>query len=344
MMASSPGQEVAKAATAFGAIIGQGHAWRQIVHQIEIVAPTEAAVLILGETGTGKELIACEVHRRSRRQDKPFIRVNCACIPKELFESEFFGHVRGAFTSALKDRSGRFEAADGGTLFLDEVGEIPLGLQGKLLRVLQEKSYERVGDNKTRAANVRIIAGTNRNLRQEVAAGRFREDLYYRLNVVPIEVPPLRHRKEDIPLLVPHFIEMAARELGCPKPRLTGSCIDKLLKYDWPGNIRELNNVIQRATILARGGDLKFNLAEPGARAASDCDTSLDADDAGCEYLTEAEIRERKRQNLLIVLKKTGWKVKGLGGAAELLGVKPTTLISQIQRLGLRRAAQISVH
>ena len=212
LIVGSQRSETAKAPTVFGRIIGQGYVWRQIVNQIEIVAPTDAAVLVLGETGTGKELIACELHRRSRRRDKPLIRVNCACIPKDLFESEFFGHARGAFTGAVKDRAGRFEAADGGTLFLDEVGEIPLELQSKLLRVLQEKSYERTGDTKTRTADVRIVAATNRNPQEEVAAGRFREDLYYRLNVVPIKVPPLRDRKEDIPLLASHFIEITVKE------------------------------------------------------------------------------------------------------------------------------------
>jgi transcriptional regulator with GAF, ATPase, and Fis domain len=187
-----------------------------------MVAPTDATVLVLGETGTGKELIARELHRRSQRKDKPLIRVNCACIPKELYESEFFGHARGAFTSAVKDRIGRFEAAAGGTLFLDEIGEIPLELQSKLLRVLQEKSYERVGEEKTRHADVRIVAATNRDLKKEVAAGRFREDLYYRLNVFPIRVAALRDRQEDIPLLASHFIELSVKELRCPRPRLIG--------------------------------------------------------------------------------------------------------------------------
>jgi transcriptional regulator with GAF, ATPase, and Fis domain len=221
--------EVEAAAFAFGEIIGQSRAWSQIVSQIKIVAPTDAIVLVLGETGTGKELIARELHRYSVRKSKPLVIVNCACIPKELYESEFFGHVRGAFTSAVRDRIGRFEAADGGTLFLDEVGEIPLDLQGKLLRVLQEKSYERVGETRSRTADVRIVAATNRNLRREVAAGRFREDLYYRLNVFPIKVAPLRHRKEDISLLAAHFIETAVKELRCPRPRLTQAGIGTLL-------------------------------------------------------------------------------------------------------------------
>jgi DNA-binding NtrC family response regulator len=320
-----------------GEIIGQGIAWRQIIGQIEMVAPTDATVLILGETGTGKELIAYELHRRSRRKHKPLVRVNCACIPKELYESEFFGHARGAFTSAVKDRVGRFEAAAGGTLFLDEIGEIPLELQSKLLRVLQEKCYERVGEEKTRHADVRIVAATNRDLRKEVAAGRFREDLYYRLNVFPMRVVALRDRKEDIPLLATHFVETSVKELGCPRPRLTQAGIETLQSYDWPGNIRELRNVIERAAIFARGGALDFDVP---VTAVDQTSFSLeDGDEGEPEYLTDAEMRRRERENLFAVLQKTGWKVKGVDGAAELLGVKPTTLISRIEKMGLKRPA-----
>ena len=193
-----------------------------------MVAPTDSTVLILGETGTGKELIAQEIHKLSRRKDQPLVRVNCATIPKELYESEFFGHVRGAFTGAIKDRVGRFEAAHGGTLFLDEIGEIPIDLQSKLLRALQEKQYERVGDERTKRADVRIIAATNRDLKKEVQSGRFREDLYYRLNVFPVQVAPLRERREDIPLLAKYFVEILAKELKCPRPRLTEAGVAKL--------------------------------------------------------------------------------------------------------------------
>lgn len=329
--------ENGKAIGAFGEIIGQSTAWRQIIRQIEMVAPTDATVLVLGETGTGKELIARELHQRSRRKDKPLVRVNCACIPKELYESEFFGHTRGAFTSAIKDRVGRFEAAAGGTLFLDEIGEIPLELQSKLLRVLQEKCYERVGEERTRRADVRIVAATNRDLKKEVAAGRFREDLYYRLNVFPIKVAPLRDRKEDIPLLATHFVELSVKELGCPRPSLTRAGIETLQGYDWPGNIRELRNVIERAAIFARGGALDFDLPVAGVDQ-----TSLgleDDDEVEVEYLTDAEMRRRERENLFAVLQKAGWKIKGVDGAAELLGVKPTTLISRIEKLGLKRSA-----
>jgi len=245
--------------------------------------------------------------------------------------------ARGAFTSAVKDRIGRFEAAAGGTLFLDEIGEIPLELQSKLLRVLQEKCYERVGEERTRHADVRIVAATNRDLKKEVAAGRFREDLYYRLNVFPIKVVPLRDRKEDIPLLATHFIEVSVKGLGCPKPRLTRAGIETLQSYDWPGNIRELRNVIERAAIFAQGGALDFDLPVIGVDL-----TSFGSEDGGeveSEYLTDAEMRRRERENLFAVLQKTGWKIKGVDGAAELLGLKPTTLISRIEKMGLKPPA-----
>jgi len=320
-----------------GEFIGQSRAWQQIIEQLDMVAPTDVTVLVLGETGTGKELIARELHRRSRRKDKPLVRVNCASIPKELYESEFFGHARGAFTSAVRDRVGRFEAAAGGTLFLDEIGEIPLELQSKLLRVLQEKCYERVGEQRTRRADVRIVAATNRDLKNEVAAGRFREDLYYRLNVFPMKVVPLRDRKDDIQLLATHFLEISVKELGCPRPRLTPTGIETLQAYVWPGNIRELRNVIERAVILARGGALEFDL--PGNGSDPTSFERMDVNQPEPEYLTESEMCRRKRQNLFAVLQKAGWKIKGADGAAELLGVKPTTLISRIEKMGLRRPA-----
>jgi DNA-binding NtrC family response regulator len=318
-------------------IVGASSAYRRVQRRIEMVAPTDSTVLVQGETGTGKELIAREIHRISRRKDLPLVRVNCASIPKELFESEFFGHVRGAFTGAFKDRVGRFEAAHGGTLFLDEIGEIPIDLQSKLLRALQEKQYERVGDEKTRRADVRIIAATNRDLKREVGAGRFREDLYYRLNVFPIEVAPLRERREDIPSLAKYFVGMLAKELKCPKPRLTEAGVARLQNYDWPGNIRELRNVIERAIIVARGQVLEFDLpmasaARPPASPVFEINETVPA-----EFLTEPEIQRRERDNLFMVLQKAGWKIKGADGAAELLGVKPTTLISRIKKMGLKR-------
>ena len=334
-------QEEVVQAKAFGDLVGQSSGLRQVVSQIDVVAPTEANVLILGETGTGKELVAHEVHRRSGRKDKPLVRVNCASIPRELFESEFFGHVRGSFTGAIKDRAGRFETAEGGTIFLDEVGEIPLDVQNKLLRVLQEKRYERVGDDRTRRADVRIVAATNRDLKKAAAAGKFREDLYYRLNVFPIQVAPLRERVDDIPLLAQHFVELSARELKCAKPRLTRAAVTRLQSYDWPGNVRELRNVVERAVILARGGVLDFDLpisgqpapvARPGPQAASPAASS-----AQPKFLTEAEVERFERDNLLAALEAANWKISGPDSAAELLGLKPTTLLSRMTKWGLKR-------
>ena len=329
-------------AKAFGDLVGQSVPLRHIVSQIDLVAPTDASVLILGETGTGKELVAREIHRRSRRKDRPLIRVNCASIPKELYESEFFGHARGAFTGAIKDRAGRFETAQGGTIFLDEIGEVPLELQSKLLRVLQEKRYERVGEDRTRLADVRIVGATNRDLKKEAATGRFREDLYYRLNVFPIQVPTLRERVEDIPLLAKHFIELSVKELRCSKPRLTRAGIAKLQGYDWPGNIRELQNVIERAVIISRGEALDFDLpvtnsAPPPASSKSQLGQS--GDKTVLEFLTETEMLLRERENLGAVLENANWKIKGADGAAELLGVKPTTLLSRMKKMGLKRPA-----
>jgi len=331
-------QEEVVEAKAFGDLVGQSAALRQIVSQIDLVAPTDASVLVLGETGTGKELVAHEIHRRSKRKDKALVRVNCASIPKELYESEFFGHAKGAFTGAIKDRAGRFEAAEGGTLFLDEIGEVPLDLQGKLLRALQEKRYERVGEDRTRFADVRIVAATNRDLKKEVAAGRFREDLYYRLNVFPIQVVPLRERKEDVALLAQHFIKLSAKELGCPKPRLTQAGMVQLQSYEWPGNIREMRNLIERAVILARGGALEFDLpASSGASPAALRTGTVDEANPDREFFTESEMQQRDRDNILAVLKKADWKIKGADGAAELLGVKPTTLLSRMKKMGLKR-------
>ena len=330
-------QEEVVEAKAFGDLVGQSAALRQIISQIDLVALTEASVLILGETGTGKDLVAHEIHRRSRRKDNPLVRVNCASIPKELFESEFFGHVKGAFTGAIKDRPGRFETADGGTLFLDEIGEVPLEMQGKLLRVLQEKRYERVGDDRTRHADVRIIGATNRNLKKEVAAGRFREDLYYRLHVFPIHVTTLKERKDDIPLLAEHFVDLSVKELRCPKPRLTRAAVARLQNYDWPGNVRELRNVIERAVILARGGPLFFDLPTTDSAPPPTASTPHPGAKAGLEYFTEAEMERRGRENLVAVLETAGWKIKGTAGAAELLGVKPTTLLSRMKKMGLKR-------
>jgi transcriptional regulator with GAF, ATPase, and Fis domain len=327
-------QEEVVEAKAFGDLIGQSAALKQINSQIDLVAPTEASVLVLGETGTGKELVAREIHRRSQRQNGPLVRVNCASIPRDLFESEFFGHTRGAFTGAVSDRAGRFETAEGGTLFLDEVGEIPLEMQGKLLRVLQERKYERLGEDRTRNADVRIIGATNRDLVKAVAAGRFREDLYYRLHVFPIQVIPLRQRKDDLPLLAQHFVDLSVKELKCSRPRLTKAAITSLQAYHWPGNVRELRNVIERAVILAQGGPLRFDLpiATPSVAVAAPIQEKKTAP----AFYTETEMRQREGENLMAVLRQANGRVKGKDGAAELLGVHPATFFSRMRKLGLR--------
>jgi transcriptional regulator with GAF, ATPase, and Fis domain len=263
------------------------------------------------------------------------IKVNCASIPKELYESEFFGHVKGAFTGAIKDRAGRFQLADGGTLFLDEIGEVPLDLQSKLLRVLQEGSFERIGDEKTQQADVRIIAATNRSLKEEVEAKRFREDLYYRLNVFPIEVPPLRKRKDDIPMLATNFLELAAKNLNVPLPRLTQANVIELKAYDWPGNIRELQNVIERAVITSRSGKLLLNLSKSNSKPIRETRPSVS--DTDSPVLTEAEMKLVEQENLLKALNQCGWKITGASGAAELLAMKPTTLHSKMKKLNLKK-------
>jgi len=327
-------QEEVIEACAFGDLVGQSPALENVIRQIDLVAPTEATVLILGESGTGKELVAREIHKRSHRQERPLIRVNCASIPKELYESEFFGHVKGAFTGAVKDRAGRFEAADGGTLFLDEVGEIPLDLQSKFLRVLQEQQYERVGDEYTRKVNVRVMAATNRDLKREVELGRFRQDLYYRLNVFPLEVSPLRDRKEDIPLLTEHFLTIGAKKFHRLRPRLTKKDVSLLQGYDWPGNIRELQNILERALITANSGELYFELPSKSKKRLS---VSVGEDLESPDILSEEEMQEVIRQNTLMALKQTRWKVYGAGGAAELLGMKPTTLLARMKKLQLNK-------
>jgi transcriptional regulator with GAF, ATPase, and Fis domain len=334
-------REEVNEAHAFGEIVGTSPAWRKVIEQVELVAPTTASVLILGQSGTGKELIARAIHRQSLRSDRPLVKVNCAAVPRELFESEFFGHVKGSFTGALRDRVGLFQLANGGTLFLDEVGEIPLDLQGKLLRVLQEGQIERVGDDETRSVDVRIIAATNRNLAAEAAAGRFRQDLYFRLSVFPIEILPLADRRDDIPLLAQHFLKLAGR------PHRNGLSLSRadialLRSYLWPGNVRELQNVIERAVISSRDGRLHFESLVPQAGVPSVADSSVANPVTGrqVEPMTREQLRELEAANLLAALEQTNWKVYGPRGAAELLGMRPTTLASRLKKYGLVRPAK----
>lgn len=334
-------QEEVLEAGAFGDLVGQSPALRNVIRQIDLVAPTEATVLILGESGTGKELVAREIHKRSQRKDRPLIRVNCASIPRELYESEFFGHVKGAFTGAVKDRAGRFEAADGGTLFLDEVGEIPLDLQSKLLRVLQEQQYERVGEERTRHADVRVIAATNKDLKQEVEAGRFRQDLYYRLNVFPLELSPLRERKEDIPLLAEYLLGVTSKKLHCAQPRLTKALVGQLQRYNWPGNVRELQNVIERGLILSGQQGLEFDIPQQGEGRVPSLHQESNVSLREWSVVPEREMRLRERDNTLAALQQAGWKIYGKGGAAERLGLKPTTLVARIKKMGIKKQGNV---
>jgi transcriptional regulator with GAF, ATPase, and Fis domain len=319
---------------AFGDIVGSSPGLKKVLEQIDLVAGTGASVLILGESGTGKELVARAIHQRSRRNDHALVKVNCASIPKELFESEFFGHAKGAFTGALRDRMGRFELAEGGTIFLDEIGEIPLDLQGKLLRVLQEGEFERVGEDTSRHVDVRVIAATNRDLEAEASAGRFRLDLYYRLVVFPIQVPPLRDRAADIGLLATHFVRHFCQHLNLPPRKLTRGDVETLERYDWPGNIRELQNVIERALIRSRGGRLQFDLGKPLPRRARKTSENREAKEA-TPVLTMAEMRELERANIERALAQSDGQVYGTRGAAALLGMKPTTLWSRLRSLGI---------
>jgi transcriptional regulator with GAF, ATPase, and Fis domain len=305
-----------------------------VMQQVRLVAPTDATVLITGESGTGKELVARAIHEQSARRERPLIKLNCSAVPEGLFESEFFGHVKGAFTGALKDKPGRFELADGGTLFLDEIGEVPLAMQAKLLRVLQEQELERVGDTRTRKVNVRVIAASNRNLKKEVDEGRFRQDLFYRLSVFPIEVLPLRERRDDIVPLVANFIRQSARRMNRPEPQLSKEALDRLGSYDWPGNVRELQNTVERAIILWREGPLTFDLPSSPARQ----NTGEQAKPAAqAALLTRDELKRQERDAIVNALKQTNGKVFGPRGAAELLGMKPSTLASRISSLGINR-------
>ena len=337
-------REEVREALSFGEIIGGSESLRGVLEQVALVAPTDASVLILGESGTGKELIASALHERSLRRNRPLVRVNCGSIPAELFESEFFGHARGSFTGAIRDREGRFQLADGGTLFLDEVGEIPLALQAKLLRVLQDGQFERIGEEKTRKVNVRVVAATNRDLTQQVDAGVFRRDLYYRLNVFPMRLPALRvERKEDIRPLAAHFIRLSCARLNRAPVDLTDGDLKSLMRYDWPGNVRKLQNVIERAIILGSHDRLRLDpgLTGPHASGPSPARTAaaVDADGPGARQIMRAdEIDRLERDNIAAALEYARWKISGSGGAAEMLGMNPNTLASRMRALGIKRS------
>jgi len=322
-----------RSAQDFGDIIGDSPGLRKVMQQIQLVAPTDAVVLVSGESGTGKELVARAIHENSPRKGRALIKVNCGAIPESLFESEFFGHMRGSFTGAVRDKPGRFELADGGTLFLDEVGEIPLAMQAKLLRVLQEQEIERVGDTRTRKINVRIIAATNRDLKKEVQAGRFRQDLFYRLVVFPLDIPPLRERREDIAPLAAHFVRVAAKKMNRPQARLTKSQANQLTAYDWPGNIRELQNTVEHAVILAQRGSLHFDLP-PTALPHSPAPQETSNEPAS--ILTREDWKRQERESIIAALKQCDDKIFGTDGAAALLNMKPTTLASRLKALGIR--------
>jgi len=316
----------------FDDIIGRSASLRAVLDQIEIVAPTNSTVLILGETGTGKELIARAIHNRSSRRDKPFVRVNCAAIPSGLLESELFGHERGAFTGAIARKVGRFELADGGTLFLDEIGDIPPELQPKLLRVLQEQEFERLGSTHTTRVDVRVVAATSRDLPQMVANREFRSDLYYRLNVFPVRLPALRERPEDIALLVRHFVDLCAKRMKKNVERVPNEAMEILLSHVWPGNVRELQNFIERAVILSPGKVLRAPLDE--------LKQSADAPDASDQSAAPKAmtLKDAEREHIIQALAETNWVIGGPKGAGARLGLQRTTLISKMQRLGISRA------
>jgi formate hydrogenlyase transcriptional activator len=308
----------------FEQIIGKSPALEAVLEQVERVAPTDSTVLVEGETGTGKELIARAIHNLSSRCGRAFIKLNCAAIPLDLLESELFGHERGAFTGAIAQKIGRFEMADKGTLFLDEVGDIPPALQPKLLRVLQEQEFERLGGTRTHQVDVRLVAATNRDLAEMVKRNEFRSDLYYRLNVFPLMLPPLRARREDIPPLVTHFVEILGRRLGRQIKHIPPETMSELSSYHWPGNIRELQNLVERAVILSNSGVLPNPLPASGTRpvAVSPVATTL---------------KDSERAMILHTLEATAWVIGGPNGAAARLGLKRTTLICKMQKLGIYR-------
>ena len=310
----------------FEGIIGQSPALRQVLRQVEAVATSDSTVLLLGETGTGKELIARGLHNRSFRRERAFIRINCASIPSGLLESELFGHERGAFTGAITQKAGRLELADHGTVFLDEVGDIPLEIQPKLLRVLQEREFERLGSTRTRKVDVRLVAATHRDLGRMTAENRFRSDLYYRLNVFPIEVPPLRDRSEDIPLLAQHFVQKFARQMGKTIEVIPSETVDALTGYPWPGNIRELQNLMERSVILSRGPALRFRLR----------DLSLGTISPQIRRKHQT-LEQAVRAHILATLNETKWVLSGPRGAATRLAMNRSTLQFRMKKLGIAR-------
>jgi transcriptional regulator with GAF, ATPase, and Fis domain len=319
-------QEEIKGTHNFEELIGSSSSLKRILKNVERVAPTDSTVLITGETGTGKELIARAIHNLSPRKGKPLVKVNCAAIPSGLIESEFFGHEKGAFTGALTKKMGRFEVADKGTIFLDEIGELPLDLQSKLLRVLQEGEFERVGGSQTFKVNVRVIAATNRDLDHLSKTGHYRPDLYYRLNVFPIHLPALREREGDIPLLVQYFVRKCAANLGKKIDRIPEQMMAALQRYAWPGNIRELEHVIERAVILSEGPELEpIEWLSPSSGKAG-----------SAKALT---LEEMERQHIVDILEQTNWRVSGEKGAAKILGLNPTTLEARMKKLGITRPA-----
>jgi PAS domain S-box-containing protein len=328
-------QEEVRAVSGSGLALGTSAGIRRVLEQIEMVSPTDANVLIVGETGVGKELVARAIHESSRRFDRPLVKINCTAIPRELFESEFFGHVKGSFSGALRDRTGRFQLADGGTLFLDEIGDLPIEMQPKLLQVLEEGRFEPVGSDATQHVNVRILVASNRDLRSLIRAGRFREDLYYRLSTFPIAVPPLRERKNDIPALAAYFLDEAYRRFDRPRLKLSEGHIDQLCNYEWPGNIRELRNVVERAVITARSGSIHFEV--PVLESGSEV-KQLAAREPN-RVIRDKELKLRERENIVAALKQARGRVYGRNGAARLLGIKASTLSARIRKFGIERIA-----
>jgi len=323
----------------FEEIIGESPALKRALAQVQLAAPASTTVLLFGETGTGKELFARAIHNLSPRRDRTFVKINCAAIPAGLLESELFGHERGAFTGAIKQKIGRFELADRGSLFLDEVGDIPLELQPKLLRVLQEQEFERLGSTRTQRVDVRVVAATNVDLSRLVTERTFRSDLYYRLNVFPIQIPSLRERAEDIPLLVRYFVQRFSRSLNKPLEYIPADAMEALVHYPWPGNIRELENLIERAVLLSPGKELRVPLSElkssPVAVPSSGPSSSSTSDPSFLSSI--ATLEEAERQHILRALKQTQWRIAGPKGAALLLGMKRTTLQARMRKLGIRR-------